>query len=192
MSKGRMEAFTDGVMAILITILVLELHAPEGTDFEALRPLVPVFGTYVLSFVFLGLYWNNHHHLLAICDRIDGVVLWANLHLLFWLSLFVFCTSWMGGSGLAPVPTAVYGVVLLMAAVAWTILQRRLVAVQGPSSRLANAVGADAKGWFSLASYAVAIPAAFVRPWISAVLYVFVALLWLVPDRRFESQVAKR
>jgi uncharacterized membrane protein len=187
-----MEAFTDAVMAILITILVLELHAPEGTGFEALRPLVPVFGAYVLSFVFLGLYWNNHHHLLAICDRIDGAVLWANLHLLFWMSLFVFCTSWMGGSGLAPVPTAVYGVVLLMAAVAWTILQRRLLAVQGPSSRLANAVGADAKGWLSLGSYAAAIPAAFVRPWISAALYVFVALLWLVPDRRFESQVAKR
>lgn len=190
MSKGRMEAFTDGVMAILITILVLELHAPEGTDLEALRTLGPVFGTYVLSFVFLGLYWNNHHHMLAICERIDGTVLWANLHLLFWMSLFVFCTSWMGGSGFAPVPTAVYGVVLLMAALAWTILQRRLVAVQGPSSRLANAVGADAKGWFSLGSYAVAIPAAFVRPWISAALYVIVALMWLVPDRRFESQVA--
>jgi uncharacterized membrane protein len=190
MSKGRLEAFTDGVMAILITIMVLELHAPEAASLEALRPLAPVFVIYVLSFVYLGIYWNNHHHMFQLCDRVDGAVLWANLHLLFWLSLFVFCTSWMGGSGLAAVPTAVYGGVLFMAAVAWTILQRRLVAVQGPTSPLAKAIGADAKGWISLGAYAVAIPVAFVRPWIAAALYVFVAFLWLIPDRRFESQIA--
>jgi uncharacterized membrane protein len=192
MSKGRLEAFTDGVMAILITIMVLELHAPEAASLVALRPLAPVFVTYVLSFVYLGIYWNNHHHMFQLCDRVDGAVLWANLHLLFWLSLFVFCTSWMGGSGLAAVPTAVYGGVLLMAAVAWTILQRRLVTIQGRDSRLANAIGADAKGRLSLASYAMAIPAAFIRPWIACAIYVFVALLWLVPDRRFESQIAGR
>ena len=192
MSKGRLEAFTDGVMAILITIMVLELHAPEGTSLEALRPLTPVFVTYVLSFAYLGIYWNNHHHMLQLCDRVDGAVLWANLHLLFWLSLFVFCTSWMGSSGFEAVPTAVYGGVLFMAAVAWTILQRRLVTLQGRDSRLAAAVGAGAKGWLSLGSYAVAIPAAFLRPWIAGAIYAFVALLWLVPDRRFESQVAGR
>jgi uncharacterized membrane protein len=192
MSKGRLEAFTDGVMAILITIMVLELHAPEAASLEALRPLAPVFVTYLLSFVYLGIYWNNHHHMFQLCDRVDGAVLWANLHLLFWLSLFVFCTSWMGGSGLAAVPTAVYGGVLLMAAVAWTILQRRLVTIQGRDSRLANAIGADAKGWVSLGSYAMAIPAAFIRPWIACAIYVCVALLWLVPDRRFESQIAGR
>jgi uncharacterized membrane protein len=192
MSKGRLEAFTDGVMAILITIMVLELHAPEAASLEALRPLAPVFVTYVLSFVYLGIYWNNHHHMFQLCDRVDGAVLWANLHLLFWLSLFVFCTSWMGGSGLAAVPTAVYGGVLLMAAVAWTILQRRLVTIQGRDSRLANAIGADAKGRVSLVSYAMGIPTAFIRPWIACAIYVLVALLWLVPDRRFESQMAAR
>ncbi|HJU87379.1 MAG TPA: TMEM175 family protein [Gemmatimonadota bacterium] len=189
MSKGRMEAFTDGVMAILITIMVLELHTPEGIDLEALRPLRLVFLTYVLSFIYLGIYWNNHHHMLQLCDRIDGKVLWANLHLLFWLSLITFATGWMGASGLAPLPTSVYGLVLLMSAIAWTILQRRLVALQGPGSRLADAVRRDAKGWLSVGAYAVAILLAFVEPWIAAGLYAFVALLWLVPDRRFESRL---
>jgi uncharacterized membrane protein len=192
MSKGRLEAFTDGVMAILITIMVLELHTPEGIDLDALRPLLPVFLTYVLSFAFLGIYWNNHHHMLQLCDRIDGMVLWANLHLLFWLSLITFATGWMGASDLAPLPTSVYGGVLLMflmSAVAWTILQRRLLALQGPGSRLAAAVGSrDAKAWVSVGGYAAAIPLAFLEPWIAAGLYVFVALLWLIPDRRFESQ----
>jgi uncharacterized membrane protein len=189
MSKDRLEGFTDGVMAILITIMVLELHAPEGTSLEALRPLVPVFLTYLLSFVFLGIYWNNHHHMLQLCDRINGKVLWANLHLLFWLSLITFVTSWMGGSDFAALPTSVYGVVLLMAALSWTILQHQLIVVQGSGSPLAAAVRRDAKGWISLAAYAVAIPAAFYRPWIAGALYVSVALLWLIPDRRFESQL---
>jgi uncharacterized membrane protein len=189
MSKGRLEAFTDGVMAILITIMVLELHTPEGIDLEALRPLLHVLLTYVLSFVYLGIYWNNHHHMLQLCDRIDGMVLWANLHLLFWLSLITFATGWMGASELAPLPTSVYGVVLLMAAIAWTILQRRLVALQGPGSRLATAVGSrDTKAWVSVFCYSAAILVAFLEPWIAAGLYAFVALLWLVPDRRFESQ----
>ena len=189
MSKGRLEAFTDGVMAILITIMVLELHTPEGIDLDALRPLLPIFLTYLLSFVMVGIYWNNHHHMFQLCDRIDGMVLWANLHLLFWLSLITFVTGWMGASDLAPLPTSVYGVVLLMSAVAWTILQRRLVALQGPGSGLAAAVGSrDGKGWVSVGAYAAAIPLAFLEPWIAAGLYVFVALLWLVPDRRFESR----
>jgi uncharacterized membrane protein len=192
MSKGRLEAFTDGVMAILITIMVLELHAPEGTSPTALRSLAPVFGTYVLSFVFLGIYWNNHHHMLHLCERIDGMVLWANLHLLFWLSLIVFATSWMGSSQFAPFPTAVYGLVLFMAAVSWTILQRRLVVIQGPGSRLASALGGDAKGLFSLGAYAVAIPAALYRPGIAGGIYVLVALMWLIPDRRFESKALER
>jgi uncharacterized membrane protein len=192
MSKGRLEAFTDGVMAILITIMVLELHAPEGTNPTALRSLAPIFATYVLSFVFLGIYWNNHHHMLQLCERIDGMVLWANLHLLFWLSLIVFATSWMGGSQFAPFPTALYGVVLFMAAVSWTILQRRLVAIQGPGSRLASAVGGDAKGWFSLGAYLVAIPAALYRPGIAGGIYALVALMWLIPDRRFESKALER
>ena len=189
MSKERLEAFTDGVMAILITIMVLELHTPQGIDLDALRPLLPILLTYVLSFVYLGIYWNNHHHMLKLCDRIDGSILWANLHLLFWLSLITFGTSWMGASGLAPLPTSLYGVVLLMAAVAWTILQRRLVTLQGPDSRLSAAVGSrDAKGWVSIGGYGAAIPLAFLEPWIAAGLYVSIALLWLIPDRRFESQ----
>jgi uncharacterized membrane protein len=192
MSKGRLEAFTDGVMAILITIMVLELHAPEGTSPTALRSLAPIFGTYVLSFVFLGIYWNNHHHMLQLCERIDGMVLWANLHLLFWLSLIVFATSWMGNSQFAPFPTALYGLVLFMAAVSWTILQRRLAAIQGPGSRLASAVGGDVKGWFSLGAYIAAIPVALYRPGIAGGIYALVALMWLIPDRRFESKALER
>jgi uncharacterized membrane protein len=187
MSKARLEAFSDGVFAVLITIMVLELKVPHGTESAALRPLVPVFLTYVLSFVFLGIYWNNHHHMLHAAERINGKVLWPNLHLLFWLSLVPFVTGWMGENHFAPLPTAVYGVVLLMAAVAFTILQRTLVAQQPPGSRLATALGSDAKGKLSLAMYVCAIPIAFVNQWISDGIYVAVALIWLVPDPRIES-----
>ena len=187
MSKARLEAFSDGVFAVLITIMVLEMKVPHGTDWAALRPLLPVFLTYVLSFIFLGIYWNNHHHMLHAAERINGKVLWPNLHLLFWLSLVPFVTGWMGENHFAPLPTAVYGVVLLMAAVAFTILQRTLIAQQGPGSRLATALGSDAKGKISLAMYVTAIPIAFVNQWISDAIYVAVALLWLVPDRRIES-----
>jgi uncharacterized membrane protein len=187
MSKGRLEAFSDGVIAIIITIMVLELKVPHGTDWAALRPLLPVFLTYVLSFVFLGIYWNNHHHMLHAAERITGKVLWPNLHLLFWLSLVPFVTGWMGENHFAPLPTAVYGVVLLMAGVAFQILARTLVAQQPPGSRLEAALGSDAKGKLSLALYAAAVPLAFVNQWISDAIYVAVALLWLVPDRRIES-----
>jgi uncharacterized membrane protein len=190
MSKGRLEAFSDGVIAILITIMVLELRVPRGDDLGALRPLLPVFLTYVLSFVFLGIYWNNHHHMLHATDRVNGKILWANLHLLFWLSLVPFVTGWMGENHFASLPTAVYGAVLLLAAVAYTILQRVILKHQGPDSRLAAAVGKDRKGKLSLACYVLAIPLAFVHQWISDALYVFVALLWLIPDRRIESKLS--
>ena len=187
MTKGRLEGFSDGVIAILITIMVLELKVPHGTDGNALRPLVPVFLTYVLSFVFLGIYWNNHHHMLHTVQRIDGRILWANLHLLFWLSLVPFVTGWMGENHFAPVPTAVYGAVMLLSGVAYTILQAAIVAAHGPESTLAAAVGSDMKGKVSLALYALAIPLAFVNQWISDGIYVAVALMWFVPDRRIES-----
>jgi TMEM175 potassium channel family protein len=189
MTRTRLEAFSDGVIAILITILVLELRVPQGTDWPALRPLTPVFLVYILSFVFLGIYWSNHHHMLQATERINGAILWANLHLLFWLSLIPFGTGWMGENHAAPLPTALYGVVLLMAAIAWTILQTTIIAHQGPQSRLREAVGHDFKGKISIASYAAAIPLAFVIPWLAIGLYVFVALLWLVPDRRIESRL---
>jgi len=189
MTRTRLEAFSDGVIAILITIMVLELKVPRGTDWQALRPLIPVFLTYVLSFLFLGIYWNNHHHMLHVTERINGAILWANLHLLFWLSLVPFGTGWMGENHAAPLPTALYGVLLLMAAIAWTILQTTIIAREGPRSKLREAVGGDIKGKISIASYAAAIPLAFVRPWIAIGLYVFVALLWLVPDRRIESKI---
>ncbi len=187
MSKTRLEAFSDGVIAIIITIMVLELETPEGADLAALRPLVPVFLTYVLSFVYLGIYWNNHHHMLHAVDRVGGKVLWANLHLLFWLSLVPFITGWVGHNPSAPLPAAVYGAVFLMAAVAYTILQTTLIAAQGPQSRLRKAVGGDTKGKLSMALYASAIPLAFVNQWISDALYVLVAMIWLVPDPRIES-----
>jgi TMEM175 potassium channel family protein len=189
MNKGRLEAFSDGVVAILITILVLELKVPHEADWQALRPLVPVFLTYVLSFVFLGIYWNNHHHMLHTADRINGRILWANLHLLFWLSLVPFVTGWMGENHLASVPAAVYGSVMLMAAIAYTILKNAIVAEHGPESKLAVAVGTDLKGKVSVAMYAAAIALAFVNQWFSDTLYIFVALMWLVPDRRIESKV---
>jgi TMEM175 potassium channel family protein len=191
-TKTRLEAFSDGVVAILITIMVLELKVPEGADGASLRPLLPVFLTYVLSFVFLGIYWNNHHHMLHAAERIDGKVMWANLHLLFWLSLVPFVTGWMGQNHFASIPTAVYGGVRLMAAVAYTILQKVLIAAQGAESHLATALGRDTKGRVSLALYLAAIPLAFVREWMADALYVAVALLWLVPDPRIESHYARK
>ena len=186
MNKGRLEAFSDGVIAIIITIMVLEMKVPHGTDLAALRPLLPVFLSYVLSYVNVGIYWNNHHHLLHAARHVSGGVLWANLLLLFWLSLFPFCTGWMGENHFASLPTALYGVVLLMAAYSYIALQRAIVAVDGASSPLATAVGADRKGLVSRLMYMAAIAAAFVRPWIAWSLYVAVALLWFVPDRRIE------
>ena len=187
MSKGRLEAFSDGVFAVIITIMVLELKVPHGGDWRVLQPLVPAFLAYVLSFIFLGIYWNNHHHMLHMTERINGGILWANLHLLFWLSLVPFTTAWMGDNHVAPLPTAVYGVVLLMDAIAYTLLQELIIRAQGPHSKLKAAVGHDLKGRVSAALYVAAIPLAFVRPYISVGIYVTVALTWLVPDRRIES-----
>jgi len=186
MNKGRMEAFSDGVIAIIITIMVLELPEPEGAEWAALRPVAPILLTYVLSFVYLGIYWNNHHHLLHAARRVDGRVLWANLHLLFWLSLVPFVTAWMGHH-FAPVPAATYGAVMLLAAIAYWILQKTILVQQGPESALARALGTDFKGKISPVMYALALPLAFVNPWISAALYASVALIWLVPDRRIET-----
>jgi uncharacterized membrane protein len=191
MHKARLEAFTDGVIAILITIMVLELKVPHGVDLEAIRPLLPVFLTYVLSFVYLGIYWNNHHHMLQICTRINGKILWANLHLLFWLSLVPVVTGWMGENHFAPLPTAVYGGVLFLAGIAYVILQQTIIADQGAGSKLAAAVGRDVKGKLSAVVYALAIPLAFVEESISDVIYVFVAAMWLIPDRRIERHVTQ-
>jgi uncharacterized membrane protein len=190
MTTTRLEAFSDAVVAILITIMVLELKTPAGHDWPALRPLAVVFCAYVLSFIFLGIYWNNHHHLLHACDRVNGNVLWANLHLLFWLSLVPFTTAWMGESHLAPLPTAVYGAVLMMAGVAYFILKTALIAAQGPGSRLQAAMGSDFKGKVSVAIYAGAIAISFVNPLIATAMYVGVVLIWLVPDRRIERQLS--
>ena len=186
MPKGRLEAFSDGVVAIIITIMVLELKVPHEPSLEALTPLWPVFLSYVLSFVYVGIYWNNHHHMLHATDRVTGGVLWANLHLLFWLSLVPFTTAWVGEHHDAPVPTAAYGVVLLMCGIAYTILARRIVAVPGANERLAHALGEDRKGLTSLLLYSVAVGLAFVNQWFSDAIYVAVALMWLVPDRRIE------
>ena len=188
MSKARLEAFSDGVIAILITILVLELKVPHGADARALAPLLPIFLTYVLSFVYLGIYWNNHHHMLHATTRINGKILWANLHLLFWLSLVPFTTGWMGENHFASFPTAIYGAVLLGAAIAYYILQSAIVAEQGPGSRLAEALGRDLKGKISPVLYLAAIPLAFVKEWIADCIYVIVALMWLIPDPRIESR----
>jgi TMEM175 potassium channel family protein len=186
MGKARLEAFSDGVLAIIITIMVLEMKVPHGDDFSALRPLIPVFLSYVLSFVYLGIYWNNHHHMLHVTQHVTGTILWANLHLLFWLSLFPFVTGWMGENHFAPAPTALYGVVLLIAAIAYWILQRFIIASQGSDSLLAKAIGSDIKGKLSPLLYAIAIPTSFIEQWISGGIYVLVALMWLVPDRRIE------
>ena len=189
MNKGRLEAFSDGVIAILITIMVLELKVPHGADWDALRPLAPTFLTYVLSFVFVGIYWNNHHHLLQMADGINGAILWANLHLLFWLSLIPFATGWMGENHFAQLPTAIYGAVLLCAAIAYFILVRAIIAKQGPHSKLAAAVGKDVKGKISPVLYLIGIGSTFVYPAIAQAIYVAIALMWLVPDRRIESRL---
>lgn len=191
MEKNRLEAFSDAVLAIVITIMVLELRAPVEANLSSLGELWPVFGAYVLSFIFLAIYWNNHHHMLAVTHRVNGAVLWANMHLLFWLSLTPFVTSWMGETQFAPLPTATYGVLLLLAAIAYYILQGRILALEGPDSVLARAVGSDWKGKISPVIYAVAIPFAFVHQAISGVLYVVVALIWLIPDRRIERALAE-
>jgi uncharacterized membrane protein len=192
MGKNRVEAFSDGVIAIIITIMVLELKVPHGESVDSLAPLIPVFLSYVLSFVYVGIYWNNHHHMLHTCRRVTGPILWANLHLLFWLSLFPFATGWMGENHFAAAPSAAYGVVLLMAAVAYWLLQQLIIASQGPDSLLKKAVGSDWKGKVSPLIYLVAIPTAFGSHWISQGLYVLVALIWLVPDRRIENALASK
>jgi uncharacterized membrane protein len=191
MRANRLEAFSDGVLAIIITIMVLELKVPHATDLASLGPLWPVFVSYLLSFVYIGIYWNNHHHMLHLTRNVSGGILWANLHLLFWLSLVPFVTGWMGENHFAAVPTAVYGVVLLCAAIAYWILQLTIIRSQGPESVLARAVGRDLKGRISPAMYIAAIPAAlFLSPIIAGALYVGVALMWLIPDKRIERVVA--
>jgi uncharacterized membrane protein len=189
--KNRLEAFSDGVIAIIITIMVLEMKVPHGSDFAAIRPLLPVFLSYVLSFVYVGIYWNNHHHMLHAAHKVSGGILWANLHLLFWLSLFPFATGWMGENHFTALPTALYGAVLLMAAIAYYILQTRIIAVHGNESLLARATRRDLKGRVSPVLYAMAIALAFVSPWLACAIYVAVALMWLVPDRRIESRVTE-
>ncbi len=190
MGKGRLEAFSDGVLAIIITIMVLELKVPHGQDWVSLKPLIPVFLGYVLSFIYIGIYWNNHHHLLHSVQTVDGRILWANLHLLFWLSLVPFVTGWMGENHFTPIPTALYGVVLLAAGVAYYILVRVLLKRHGAESLLAKAVGKDFKGVISVLIYAVAIALAFVSSWLAGALYIVVAIIWLVPDRRIEKVLA--
>jgi len=191
MNKGRLEAFSDGVIAIIITIMVLELKVPQAADLAALLPLAPVFLSYALSFIYCGIYWNNHHHLLQAVKRVDGRVLWANLHLLFWLSLIPFATAWMGENSFRAGPVTLYGVVLLLAAVAYFILTRALIALHGKDSVLATAIGRDRKGMLSLVIYAVALCLAFVSAWISCGLYVLVAVIWLIPDQRIERTLTQ-
>ena len=189
MNKARLEAFSDGVLAIIITIMVLDLHIPHGQELVALRPLLPVFFCYVLSFVYVGIYWSNHHHMLHAAKTVSGGVLWANLHLLFWLSLLPFVTGWMGENDFASTPTALYGLVLLMSAVAYLILEYALIAVEGKESLLARAMGRDRKGKLSFVLNASAIPLAFMNRWLAQAIFVLVALIWLVPDRRIEKLV---
>ena len=188
----RLEAFSDGVFAIIITIMVLELRPPHGTDIAALRPLLPVILSYALSFVYVGIYWNNHHHMLRMTHRVTGGIMWANLHLLFWLSLIPFVTAWIGENNFAPVPLSLYGVVLLLDAIAYLILQRTIVASQGRHSPFAAAIGRDLKGWLSPLLYIVAIAGAFVYRWIAGAMYVAVALTWLIPDRRIERALERQ
>jgi uncharacterized membrane protein len=192
MKTTRLEAFSDGVLAIIITIMVLELKVPHAVELAALKPVLPVLLSYVLSFIYLGIYWNNHHHLFQATEEVSGGILWANLHLLFWLSLFPFTTAWMGENHLAAIPTAIYGFVLLMAATAYYILQRTIIANQGRESLLGQAIGTDWKGKLSPVLYLTAIPLAFVSSWIASGLYVLVALLWLIPDPRIERELEKR
>jgi uncharacterized membrane protein len=192
MGKGRLEAFSDGVLAIIITIMVLELKVPHGASLEALTPLIPVFLSYVLSFVYVGIYWNNHHHMLHATHKVSGPILWANLHLLFWLSLFPFVTAWMGENHFEATPSAVYGAVLLMAAIAYWLLQQAIIAAEGESSVLKAAVGADWKGKVSPVLYLLAIVSTFWVAWLAQTVYVAVALMWLVPDRRIERVLVRR
>jgi uncharacterized membrane protein len=189
MSTGRMEAFSDGVLAIIITIMVLELEVPHGTDLAALRPLLPVFLSYVLSFVYIAIYWNNHHHLLQAAQQVDGRSLWANIHLLFWLSLIPFATAWMGENEFAAWPVALYGAVLFCAGLAYYLLSQALIARHGPDSVLARAIGRDFKGWLSLALYLLALPLAFINSWLTGLLYAAVAVMWLIPDTRIEKNL---
>jgi len=191
MSKGRLEAFSDGVLAVIITIMVLEMKPPHGTSLVDLQPVVPTFLSYILSFVYIGIYWNNHHHLLHATQHVNGATMWANLHLLFWLSLIPFGTAWIGENHFDPWPVAIYGMVLLMAGVAYYILVQALIRLHGRTSTLGMLIGNDRKGKVSVAIYVIAIPLAFVRPWIAGVLYVAVAIMWLVPDRRIEGKIAE-
>ncbi len=191
MTRNRLEAFSDGVIAIIITIMVLELRPPHETTLAALRPLIPVGLSYVLSFVFIGIYWSNHHHLLQTAEHVNGSILWANLHLLFWLSLVPFTTAWMGENNFASIPVAVYGVVLLVASIAYYVLTHTLIAAHGRNSKIAHAVGRDFKGQVSTAIYLVAVPLALFKSWLAALLYVLVAIIWLVPDRRIERTLAE-
>jgi uncharacterized membrane protein len=190
MGKTRLEAFSDGVLAIVITIMVLEMKVPHDASLDALGPLIPVFLSYVLSFIYVGIYWNNHHHMLHAARTVNGAVLWANLHLLFWLSLFPFATGWMGENHFAAIPTALYGVVLFAAAIAYWILQRAIIATEGQASALGRAVGQDWKGKSSPVLYACGIALAFVVPWMATAIYAGVAIMWLVPDRRIERNMA--
>jgi uncharacterized membrane protein len=192
MKTSRLEAFSDGVLAIIITIMVLELKVPHAVELGALKPVLPVLLSYVLSFIYLGIYWNNHHHLFQATEQVSGGILWANLHLLFWLSLFPFTTAWMGENHLAAIPTAIYGFVLLMAAIAYYVLECAIIAKEGRESLLAQAVGKDWKAKISLVLYLAAIPLAFVSSWIASALYLFSALLWLIPDPRIERELEKR
>ncbi|PYV50779.1 MAG: hypothetical protein DMG92_06515 [Acidobacteria bacterium] len=191
MNKGRLEAFSDGVLAVIITIMVLEMKSPHGASLASLRPVVPVFLSYLVSFVFIGIYWNNHHHLLHATQRVNGATLWANLHLLFWLSLVPFTTAWMGENHFKSWPVAVYGIVLLLAAIAYFILTRALINLHGRGSTLAASIGSDRKGKISIAINAAAIPLAFAQPWMAGACYIIVAIMWLIPDRRIESKLAK-
>jgi uncharacterized membrane protein len=191
MGKGRLEAFSDGVIAIIITIMVLEMRAPHGDSLQSVLPLVPIFLSYVLSFVYVGIYWNNHHHMLQACSKVTGSILWANLHFLFWLSLFPFATAWMGENHFASMPSALYGVVLLLAAVAYWALQQTIIAAEGPTSLLKSAVGGDWKGKLSPLVYVAAIVSTFWVHWVAQALYVLIALVWLIPDRRIEHVLQK-
>ncbi len=191
MNKGRLEAFSDGVLAVIITIMVLEMKSPHGTSLASLGSVIPVFLTYILSFVYIAIYWNNHHHLLHATQRVNGATLWANLHLLFWLSLVPFTTAWMGENHFDSWPVAVYGVVLLLAAVAYFVLTKTLISLHGRGSTLARSIGRDKKGKISIVIYAAAVPLAFVRSWIAGACYIVVAIMWLIPDPRIEKKVAE-
>jgi uncharacterized membrane protein len=191
MSKSRLEAFSDGVLAVIITVMVLEMKSPHGTSLASLRPVLPVFLSYLLSFVYIGIYWNNHHHLLHATQRVNGATLWANLHLLFWLSLIPFATAWMDDNQFASWPVAVYGIVMLFAGVAYFVLTKALIQLHGRDSNLAESIGSDRKGKISMAIYAIAIPLAFSKPWIAGACYVIVAIMWLIPDPRIERKLAK-